>query len=59
MRSFMVVEVEISGLPCLQLTPPVILVEIDVLKFHTAPLAFAQDVVAAAATLADLDVNSE
>ena len=53
----MVVEVEISGQPSLQFTPFVILVEIDVLKFHPAPLAFAQDVVAA--VHADLDVGSE
>ena len=59
MRSFMVVEVEVSASVGLQLTPLVTLVEIDVLEFHTAPLAFAQDVIAAAATHADLDVNSE
>jgi len=59
MRSFMVVEVEVSAYAGLQRTPPVILVEIDVLKSDAAPLAFVEHVVAAAATHADLDVNSE
>ena len=55
----MVVEVEVSASVGLQLTPLVTLVEIDVLEFRPAPLAFAEHVVAAAATHADLDVNSE
>ena len=57
--SQLVVEAKVSASAGLQLTPPVTLVEIDVLKFHPAPLAFAQDVIATAAVRADPDVNSE
>ena len=61
MRSFMVVEVEISGQTGLQLVHCVILVEIDVLVFDAAPQTFAEDVVegATAAIHADLNVGSE
>ena len=59
MQSFIIVWVEIGGQTGLQLGQGVILVEIDVLIFDTAPLTFTRGIVevVAASIYSDLNVG--